>query len=56
MLKWYKRWRRIGYRELYNIHFGNEWYKGCARELRHAYEVAGNWHDAYDRERRSRDY
>ena len=50
MSKWIKRWKKIGYKELYYLHFGgyHEGDKGCKREYNFLIEVMGGWKNAYD--------
>ena len=48
MITWWKRWRKVGYRKLWTIHFGNEWHKGCEREYNFMHDVLGGWREAYD--------
>jgi hypothetical protein len=52
-LTWFKRWRKIGYRELYYRHFGgaHEGDKGCDREYRFLLEVGGGWRELSESER-----
>ncbi len=53
MTKWFKRWRRIGYRELYYRHFGgaHEGDKGCDREYHFLLEITSGWQHAFSAER-----
>ena len=47
-MKWLQRWRKIGYRELWHLHYGgaHEGDKGCEREYRFLHEVLGGWKQA----------
>lgn len=49
-MKWWKRWRSIGYRELWHLHFGelHEGDKGCEREYEFLLEASNGWRIAYD--------
>jgi hypothetical protein len=53
MFKWIKRWKKIGYKELYYLHFGgaHEGDKGCKREYNFLKEVLGGWKSAYEDEK-----
>lgn len=55
-MKWIKRWRKIGYRNLWHLHFGglDEGDKGCQREYIFLAEVTSGWHHAYQTERELR--
>lgn len=52
-MTWLKRWRKIGYKELWYLHFGgaHEGDKGCRREYDFLLEVTSGWHHAYESER-----
>ena len=45
MIKWFRRWRTIGYRDLYDLHFGNQFHDGCQQQLDFAYDLAHHWHE-----------
>ena len=49
-MKWFKRWHKIGYRELWSRHFGgaHEGDKGCEREYQFLLEVMGGWKHAFE--------
>ena len=53
MSTWFRRWRNIGYRELWYLHFGgaHEGDKGCKREYDFVVEVTSGWRHAYESER-----
>jgi hypothetical protein len=55
-MKWFKRWRKIGYRKLWHLHFGgyHEGDKGCRREYDFMLEVTSGWRNAYQTERELR--
>lgn len=36
------------YKELCDAHYGDEFTKGCYREIRFATELAAQWHDKYE--------
>ena len=49
-MKWLRRWHKIGYRELYYLHFGgaHEGDKGCEREYNFLLEGMSGWKDAIE--------
>lgn len=53
MSKWTGRKKKIGYKELYYLHFGgaHEGDKGCDREYNFLIEVMSGWKGAYEDER-----
>ena len=53
MRQWMQRWRKIGYRQLWRLHYGgaHEGDKGCEREYRFLVEVSSSWRNAYESER-----
>lgn len=48
-MKWLKRWHKIGYKELWHLHYGgaHEGDKGCEREYDFLLEAMSGWKDAY---------
>lgn len=52
-MKWWKRWHKIGYRELWYLHFGgaHEGDKGCKREYDFMLEITSGWQNAFQSER-----
>jgi len=56
MRLWLKRWRQIGYRKLWYLHYGgyHEGDKGCRREYDFMLSVTSGWKHAYETERRLR--
>ncbi len=55
-MTWFNRWRKIGYRKLWYLHFGgyHEGDKGCKREYDFMLEISGHWRHAYETERELR--
>ena len=53
IVQWLRRWRKVGYRELWHLHYGgaHEGDKGCQREYKFMLEVTEGWHDAFKSER-----
>ena len=53
MVTWFQRWRKIGYRELWYLHYGgaHEGDKGCQREYDFMLECTSGWRDAFQSER-----
>lgn len=53
MRKWLRRWRYIGYRQLWHLHYGgaHEGDKGCQRRYDFMLEVTEGWHHAFQSER-----
>ena len=51
--EWYARWRKIGYRQLWHLHYGgsHEGDKGCRREYDFLLEVSSGWKEASRSER-----
>jgi hypothetical protein len=52
-MEWFKRWRQIGYRELWHLHLGgaHEGDKGCQREYDFMLEVTSGWREVAESER-----
>lgn len=52
-MKWLKRWHKIGYKELWHLHYGgaHEGDKGCQREYDFLFQIMSGWKGAYESER-----